>query len=251
MGDDTCSVILRIFHKDSAAVTRAFRAEPDRTETLEDDSSGLLRLLVYEETTPDPLSQLIEERVAFDGRCSNRFHSPGQLFASLDGEFRAIDHPYCVVTVPIDLATMSIDQGVLAALRAYRELAARVHTHFQALTHGCLPEVAGRTARSLAHHPGERRGDGPPHHFQRGDDTSDPVADLNQALGLARHARSLLRRARAPRAHRKAVRLCSSIAGAIRHAIRMPYRQTFVSDHTPAGDGRAWQRPTTGTRFTL
>lgn len=266
MGDDTCSVILRIFHKDSAAVTRAFRAEPDTTETLEDDGSGLLRLLVYEETTPDPLSQLIEERVAFDGRCSNRFHSPGQLFASLDGEFRAIDHPYCVVTVPIDLATMSIDQDALAALRAYRELAARVDTHFQALTRGCLPEDAGRPARSSAHHSGERlftedltwptacqapvhpaqhaekparRGGGPPHRSQRGDAMSDPVADLNQALGLARHARSLLRRARAPRSHRKAVRLCSSIAGAIRHALRMPYRQPSVSDHTPAGDGRA------------
>ena len=154
MGDDTCSVILRILHEDFAAVTRAFREEPDATETLEDDDSGLLRLLVYEETTPDPLSRLSEQRVAFDGRCSNRFHSPGRLFASLDGQFRAIDHPYCVVTVPIDLETLTVDQDALAALRAYRELAARVDQHFQALT-----QVTEQT-RSSAHHPGERHGTG-------------------------------------------------------------------------------------------
>jgi hypothetical protein len=49
---------------------------------------------------------------------------------------------------------------------------------------------------------------------------SNPIADLNQALTLARQVRSLLRRAGAPRSHRKAVRLCTSIGGAVRHALR-------------------------------
>lgn len=54
---------------------------------------------------------------------------------------------------------------------------------------------------------------------------SDPVADLNQALALARQVRSLLRRAGAPRSHQKAVRLCTSIGGAVRHALRIAYRR--------------------------
>lgn len=55
---------------------------------------------------------------------------------------------------------------------------------------------------------------------------SDPVADLNQALALARQVRFLLRRAGAPRSHQKAVRLCTSIGGAVRHALRIAYRHT-------------------------
>src|ERR1700726_459301 len=61
MGDDTCSVILRIWHEDSLAVAHAFRENPDATENLDDDDSGLLRLLVYEETVPDPLRRLVEQ----------------------------------------------------------------------------------------------------------------------------------------------------------------------------------------------
>jgi hypothetical protein len=229
MGDDTCSIILRIWHEDTLAVTRAFREEPDATQNIDDDDLGLLRLLVYEETVPDPLRELVEQRLAFDGRCSNRFHSPGRLFASLDGEFRAIDHPYCVVTVPIDLKTRTVDPEALEALRAYRELADRVDEHFQALTRASLAEVAGQaiprsTSRPLPDKPALPSmliGDPP---------MSDPVADLTQALDLARQARSLLRRAGAPRSHRKAVSLCNSVAGAIRHALRLAYRDPSHPD---------------------
>jgi hypothetical protein len=234
MGDDTCSVILRIWHEDSLAVARAFREEPDATESLDDDDSGLLRLLVYEETVPDPLRQLAEQRVAFDGRCSNRFHAPGQLFASLDGEFRAIDHPYGVVTVPTDLETLSVDQEALAALRAYRELADRVGEHFRALTRGSLAEASGQP---IPRHTASRLADAAAPSVLLGDPPiSDPVAGLNQALGLARRARSLLRRARAPRSHRKAASLCHSIEGAVRHALRLAYRDPHPSRRTPARD---------------
>jgi hypothetical protein len=229
--DDTCSVILRIWHEDTLVVTRAFREEPDATEPLEDDDSDLLRLLVYEETVPDHLRQLVEQRIAFDGRCSNRFHLPGQLFASLDGEFRAIDHPYCVVTVPIDLETLTVDQEALAALRAYRELADRVDEHFRALTHGSPAKATGQailcsTPRSFpdaAALPSVPIGDPP---------IADPVADLTQALGLARQARALLRRAGAPRAHRKAVSVCHSVEGAVRHALRRAYRDPAAPTRT-------------------
>jgi hypothetical protein len=156
MGDDTCSVILRIWHEDTVAVTQAFGEEPDATEIVDDDDSGLLRLLVYEETVPDPLSQLVAKRVAFDGRSSNRFHSPGQLFASLDGELRAIDHPYCIVTIPIDIATLAIDRNALAAVHAFRELAARVDEHFRVLTQSHPPGVSGQAARSSTAARGER-----------------------------------------------------------------------------------------------
>jgi hypothetical protein len=129
MSGDTCSLTIRVRRDDAAAVVNAFGARPDEI----DDLLPTMQLLIFDETEPDePLAHLVQRKVTFDGSFSNGFTYPGQRFASIGGVFCAVDCPYEVLSVPIDLATLTVDAEALATLRAYRELQARVDEHFEA-----------------------------------------------------------------------------------------------------------------------
>jgi hypothetical protein len=121
---DPCVVRIRVRRFDAPAAVSAFGTEPAEAHAGLDDRT---RALVFRDVAPDlPLAELTARRVVFDGEHSAGLTYPGRLFASQHGEFKAVDRPYSVVSVPIDLDTLTVDPDALGALRAYRDLADRV-----------------------------------------------------------------------------------------------------------------------------
>jgi hypothetical protein len=126
---DPCVVRIRVRHTDVPAATAAFGTEP--AESHDTGRDGDARTLVFHDVHPDrPLAELAARRLPFDGEHASGLAYPGRRFTSLHGELRAVDQPYSVVSVPIDLDTLAVDPEALAALRAYRLLADRVRAAF-------------------------------------------------------------------------------------------------------------------------
>jgi hypothetical protein len=127
--DDPCVVTIRVRRTDVAAATAAFGREP--AESHDTGRDGGARTLVFHEVHPDrPLAELTARRLVFDGEHSSGLTYPGRLFASQHGEFRAVDQPYSVISVPIDLDTLTVDPDALSAIRAYKHLADQVRGAF-------------------------------------------------------------------------------------------------------------------------
>jgi hypothetical protein len=127
--DDPCVVCIRVRPTDVPAATAAFGTEAAESHAAGRDGGACT--LVFHEVHPDrPLAELAARRLAFDGEHSAGLSYPGRLFASLHGELRTVDQPYSVVSVPIDLDTLTVDPDALDAIRAYKELADRVRGAF-------------------------------------------------------------------------------------------------------------------------
>jgi hypothetical protein len=134
---DTCRVRIRIHPMDEPAVVDAFGTEPTERHDL-DDGTGCI--LVFDYVEPDqPLAELARRRITFEGRHRDGIHYPGRLFASQSGELQAIGQPFDVISVPIDLETLRVDDQALNRLRSYKSLSTRVQ---EELDHRLPVEIA-------------------------------------------------------------------------------------------------------------
>jgi hypothetical protein len=108
------------------AAIEAFGVEPAECRDLTDRPRPR-RLLVFEEIVPhDALAELARQGISFDGSHGDGADYPGRLFAAHGGELAAVDQPFGVLSVPIALDTLRVDDEALAGLAAYKRLKARV-----------------------------------------------------------------------------------------------------------------------------
>jgi hypothetical protein len=127
---DTCDLTIRIHPSHEAAAVAAFGVEPAERQELADRPRPLC-LLVFDDVAPDDgLAELARQHITFDGSHGNGADYPGRRFASFGGELAAVDQPFSVVSVPIDLDTLSVDEAALDDLRAYKRLRQRAEDDF-------------------------------------------------------------------------------------------------------------------------
>jgi hypothetical protein len=127
---DTCNLTIRIHPAHQAAVVDAFGVEPAARHDLPDRPRPLC-VLVFDDVQPDrPLHELACQGIPFDGSHGDGANYPGRLFAAHGGELAAVDQPFAVVSVPIDVDTLRVDEAALRALRAYQRFRARAQEDF-------------------------------------------------------------------------------------------------------------------------
>jgi hypothetical protein len=127
---DTCNLTIRIQPFREAAVIDAFGVEPAARDDVP-DSPHPLCVLCFDDVQPDrPLGELARQGITFDGSHGDGANYPGRFFAAHGGELAAVDKPFSVVSVPIDLDTLRVDDAALRALRAYKRLRARAQEDF-------------------------------------------------------------------------------------------------------------------------
>jgi hypothetical protein len=127
---DTCNLTIRIQPFREAAVIDAFGVEPAARDDVP-DSPHPLCVLVFDDVQPDrPLGELARQGIPFDGSHGDGANYPGRFFAAHGGELAAVDKPFSVVSVPIDLDILRVDEAALRALRAYKRLRARAQEEF-------------------------------------------------------------------------------------------------------------------------
>jgi hypothetical protein len=127
---DTCHLTIRIHPAREAAVVDAFGVEPAARHDLPDRPRPL-RVLTFDDVQPDrPLHELARQGIPFDGSHGDGASYSGRRFAAHGGELAAVDQPFAVVSVPIDVDTLRVDEAALRALRAYQRLRARAQEDF-------------------------------------------------------------------------------------------------------------------------
>ncbi len=124
---DTCNLTLRIHSVHQPAAIAAFGTEPAERHDLPDR----LCVLVFDDIEPHvPLDDLARQHITFDGSHDDGTSYSGRLFAAEGGELAAIDQPFGVVSVPVDLDSLAVDEAALSDLRAYQRLRARTQQDF-------------------------------------------------------------------------------------------------------------------------
>ncbi|HVR06703.1 MAG TPA: hypothetical protein VMW75_01535 [Thermoanaerobaculia bacterium] len=128
MDSDTCYLTIRIPPSHQAAVVEAFGVEPAERHDFDDRR---LCVLGFDHVEPHgPLGALARQGITFDGSHGDSAVYPGRLFAAQGGELAAIDQPFGVVSVPIDLDSLAVDELAFSGLRAYQRLRARAQEDF-------------------------------------------------------------------------------------------------------------------------
>ncbi len=137
---DSCNLTIRIRPTDQAAVVEAFGVEPAERHDLPDRP---LCTLVFDDIQPhDPLADLARQGITFDGSHGDCATRPGRRFASLGGQLEAIDQPFGVVSVPVDLDSLAVDEPIFSCLRAYKSVLEQVREDFAQLPPIELPLAA-------------------------------------------------------------------------------------------------------------
>jgi hypothetical protein len=127
---DTCNLTMRIHPSHQAAVVDAFGVEPAECHQLVDRPRPLC-VLVFDDVQPDrALGELARQGMTFDGSHGDGANYPGRLFAAHGGELAAVEQPFSVVSVPIDVDTLRVDEAALRGLRAYKRLHALTEEDF-------------------------------------------------------------------------------------------------------------------------
>jgi len=137
---DTCNLTIRIRPTDQATVVAAFGVEPAERHDVPDRP---LCTLVFDDIQPHgPLADLARQGITFEGSHGDGATHPGRRFAALGGQLAAIDQPFGLVSVPVDLDSFAVDEPIFSRLRAYKSLLEQVREDFDQVPPIELPLAA-------------------------------------------------------------------------------------------------------------